>query len=524
LANYNKILSAIPESEKTETVVLLLEIIASLQKDVQELKDEIARLKNKPPRPKLRPSKIGVNDLKRSNKKRSNRRNNKRITCDIEIQKTIKLKPENLPKGSILLEYRDYTVQDIIIQPNNIKYRRGIWRLPDGTIVRSPLPEHIDGHYGAELKRFILYQYYSLHVTRPSILEYLLDLGFKISVGEIDKILTQDKKMFHEEKDEILNIGLRISKQINVDDTGLRHKGKNGYCTHIGNEFFAWYKSTYTKSRVNFLELLCGRYQDYHLNEYSYRYIKEQGFPYPKILLLERSIGKSFSNKEEWEQYLKFLGIKKENHVKIATEAALLGSLIFHGVPEDLVIVSDEAGQFNIFIHTLCWLHAERKINSLLPQSDEHNKIMSDILDKLWLFYKKLKDFKSNPNVNHKPELETAFDTLFNTKTSWQAMNKALELNLKNKQRLLRVLERPEIPLHNNLSENDIREAAKKRKISAGTRGDLGRQCRDTFLSLKKTCRKLNISFWHYLYDRIAQENKIPAINQIILEKAAQPP
>ena len=169
-------------------------------------------------------------------------------------------------------------------------------------------------------------------------------------------------------------------------------------------------------------------------------------------------------------------------------------------------------------------LDAERKINSLLPQSDEHNKILTEILDKFWDFYKKLKAFKINPDENDKQILSTQFDIFFNMETSWPAMNKALKLNLKNKQRLLRVLERPEIPLHNNLSENDIREVAKKRKISAGTRGDFGRECRDTFLSLKKTCRKLGISFWHYLYDRIAHQNQILAINQIILEKLAHPP
>lgn len=65
----------------------------------------------------------------------------------------------------------------------------------------------------------------------------------------------------------------------------------------------------------------------------------------------------------------------------------------------------------------------------------------------------------------------------------------------KNKSELLLVLERPEIPLHTNGSERDIRDHVKKQKISGGTRSELGRQCRDTFSSLKKTCRKLRISF-----------------------------
>jgi len=73
---------------------------------------------------------------------------------------------------------------------------------------------------------------------------------------------------------------------------------------------------------------------------------------------------------------------------------------------------------------------------------------------------------------------------------------------------LLLVLERPEIPLHNNLSENDIREYVKRRKVSGSTRSDEGRRCRDTFTSLKKTCLKLGVSFWEYLLDRISKRNE----------------
>ena len=81
------------------------------------------------------------------------------------------------------------------------------------------------------------------------------------------------------------------------------------------------------------------------------------------------------------------------------------------------------------------------------------------------------------------------------------------------------VLERPDIPLHNNLSENDIREYLKRRKISGSTRSDTGKMCRDSFTSLKKTCRKLGISFWDYLMDRIHREEKIPPLWEIMALK-----
>jgi hypothetical protein len=86
---------------------------------------------------------------------------------------------------------------------------------------------------------------------------------------------------------------------------------------------------------------------------------------------------------------------------------------------------------------------------------------------------------------------------------------------------LLRVLQRPEVPLHNNASESDIREYVKKRKISGGTRSTAGRRCRDSFASLKKTCRKLGVNFWTYLQDRVRGLGKVACLADLIRQRAA---
>ena len=122
-----------------------------------------------------------------------------------------------------------------------------------------------------------------------------------------------------------------------------------------------------------------------------------------------------------------------------------------------------------------------------------------------------------------KISLARRFDEIFTQITCFQTLNLALKRIYKNKKELLLVLTRPEIPLHNNLSENDIRDYVKKRKISATTRSDAGRKARDTMLSLKKTCQKLGISFWLYLYDRISLRNLIPPLPQLIRARAQSP-
>ncbi|MFT4552331.1 MAG: hypothetical protein ACI9S8_000956 [Chlamydiales bacterium] len=96
-------------------------------------------------------------------------------------------------------------------------------------------------------------------------------------------------------------------------------------------------------------------------------------------------------------------------------------------------------------------------------------------------------------------------------------------MTYKKKQELLRVLERPDTPLHNNSSETDARSAVTKRKVSGGTRNDKGRDARDTFLSLKQTCRKLGVNFILFLKDRISEALEIPRLADLILQKSEAP-
>ena len=192
-----------------------------------------------------------------------------------------------------------------------------------------------------------------------------------------------------------------------------------------------------------------------------------------------------------------------------------------HGFPKELAIVSDDAGQFNVLVHGLCWVHAERTIHKLIPLNETHRGELESVRRQIWAFYAALKEYKRQPGEEKKAELEARFDEIFTTKTSFATLNKALQRLHRNKAELLLVLERPDVPLHTNGSERDIREYVKKRKVSGGTRSDLGRRCRDTFVSLKKTCRKLGISFWKYLVDRLSGGNDIPPLPTIIRQQAA---
>jgi hypothetical protein len=223
-----------------------------------------------------------------------------------------------------------------------------------------------------------------------------------------------------------------------------------------------------------------------------------------------------------WRQQLARWQIDTADARRLVTEAALFGSLMVHDLYVTQPLIGDDAAQFKVLglMIGLCWLHAERHVARLIPLCAREQAAYDRTRDAIWNYYQRLKAYRESPTPRKKALLERDFDRLFLQRTGYVDLNEALRKIHAKKDSLLLVLERPEIPLHNNLSENDIRQYVKKRKISAGTRSDLGRRCRDTFLSLKTTCRKLGVTFWHYLQDRIHGTNTIPPLGDLIREKA----
>ena len=520
----------IPDDERTPLVVALLEIILIQQEQIQELRDEIARLKGQKLKPKIKPSTLEKEPrgMRKKGIKEERPGSNKREkTPQLKIVEEI-VKAENVPKGSRFKGYEDFTVESIVFEARNILYRRQRWLTPDGKTIVAPLPpsvKFVGKHIDVSVYRFVLYQYYHCHATQPLILKQLLEIGLDISAGQVNNIIVQGHERFHKEKDEILQVGLKISDYVNVDDTGARHKGKNGYCTHIGNELFAWFESSQAKSRINFLQILRAGNTDYVLNEAAFDYMKAHNISRAHIELLSGCGKTVLETYELWNTALESLGINREMHVRIITEAALLGSILEHGaVNPDLVILSDDAGQFNVLLHALCWIHAERSILKLIAVNDEQREALEAARLRLWDFYRCLKVYKQSPEKKMKQELEQRFDTIFTMTTCYAALNDALKRIHRNRQELLLVLDRPEIPLHNNSSERDIRDMVKKRNISGSTRSELGRLCRDTFASLKKTCRKLGVAFWDYLGDRLGAHNLIPRLPDLMRQRVIESP
>jgi hypothetical protein len=289
----------------------------------------------------------------------------------------------------------------------------------------------------------------------------------------------------------------------------------NGFCTQIGNDRFTWFGTRPSKSRLNFLDLLrVGRrrrrragHTDFVLNPAAFDYMCTHALPATLIARLAEQPETAFTDQAAWSAHLDRLGFAAltttPDPVQIATEGAIWGSIHTHGFLRDAVLLSDDAGQFAVGRHALCWVHAERLVHKLDAFTDLHLAAQQHVRKLIWSFYAALKTYRTNPDESRRLALRARFDRIFRRRTGFATLDRLLARLHANKAELLMVLDRPETPLHTNGSENDIRCQVTRRKVSAGTRSDLGRDCRDAFLGLAKTCTKLGVAFWDYLGSRL---------------------
>jgi hypothetical protein len=369
-------------------------------------------------------------------------------------------------------------------------------------------------------------QYHQGQTTLPRLTTLLQSVGVAISTREIQRLLTGQQDRFLEEARDVLRAGLETSSWVSVDDTGARHKAKNGFCTQIGNDRFAWFGTRPSKTRLNFLDLLRAGHTDYVVNDEAVSYWRGRGLAGPLIARLAQAGEARFADQPAWQAHLNQLGIAApkaglaviQDPAQIATEGAIWGSVHAHGFLNDAALLSDDAGQFAVGRHALCWVHAERLVHRLDTFTDLHRAAQQRMRKLIWNYYADLKAYRANPSPRSRLTLRARFDRIFRRRTGFVTLDRLLARLHANKAELLMVLERPEIPLHTNGSENDIRCQVIRRKVSAGTRSDAGRDCRDSFLGLAKTCAKHGVAFWDYLGSRLGVpgHTPIPHLPQLI--------
>ncbi len=463
---------------------------------------------------------------------RYQKRNRKEKISKIEIDRVevCKMDRKKLPDDARNIGYSDKVVQDIEVKSDNIKFRRESFYSPfEKKTYTGDVPAGYEGGYGPGIKSQIFSMKYQNNMSEPKILEALNSAGVLVSGSYISQFLTQGKAIntFHKEKNAIYKTGLKIAEYIQIDDTGSRENGKNKYVQILCHPLFTLFFTTDKKDRLTIIDLF--RFfeaRTYLFNEEAFELLRKMNV-YEKVIkrLKSETASKERFDETEIKQLLKkIFPLKnqgKNNKTRIM-EAGLIAA--YHDetdIPVIKTIVADDAPQFKLITEklSLCWVHEWRHYKKLQPIFEEHKKALDDFSKKFWLLYKNLFDYKKKPNIKLKIELEQKFDEVFSSEYDYEELQNRINKSKKKKEELLIVLKQPEIPLHNNLSENGARIQKRREDVSLQTKSKAGTKAKDTMQSIVETCKKVNVNVFDYIYDRISNSKKILPISEIIKSK-----
>jgi hypothetical protein len=446
-------------------IILLLNVIESQSKNIEELKkenqslkDEVNRLKGEKGKPKFSPNVLEKEENPQSpsvEKKKNWSKAAKKPRIKIDRTEIKYVDRSILPHDAENKGYRTIIVQNIKFSTDNVEYKlERFSSKSENKMYEAELPPDITSEFGTELKAFIVYLYFRCRVTENKIKTILEESGIIISEGQISNILIKEKKEeMTKEKEDIFIAGMTNSNYVHMDDTGMKHKGINHHLHVICSAIFS----------VFFIEL-----------------------------------------KKDSKTIQKILGLMSDETL-------------------EKILLSDDAKQYlGIAVwQALCWVHEIRLHKKLNPVIEHHRLLLEKFISELWDYYDKLNDYRDKPDEKVKEELEKEFDKLFSTKTGYEELDKRIALSKEKKERLLLVLKFPEIPLHNNPAELALREGVLKRKISNGTRSEDGKAAWENMMSIMDTCRKHGISLYDYLKDIYSGKREMTRLSILIAQKAS---
>lgn len=515
--------------------------IGRLQGENEGLKEENNRLKGQPKRPKLKP-KAPLDDEGETNegqqdyssederkppkKGRKKRRKNENIKIDREQK--LSVEREDLPADAEFKGYEDVIVQDIRIETDNVRFRKEKYYSPrEGKIYLAELPTGYEGQFGPRLKAWVVVFSFALNVTEAKIENFLETVGISISKGQIAAIIKQETGQLEEEKEALYEAGLRSTTWQQIDDTAAKVKGQQCYTQVVCNPYHTTYFTTARKDRLTVLEVLWGGQElQFCLDEMAWTYLAACGLPKKYQTVLATWPQEQMLSRREFEERLKKelpgLGPQQSKWVLEAGGIAAYHRQERWPVIEQLLC--DDARQFKRIVQelALCWVHEGRHYKKLSPVVAYHRQQLEEFRGQFWVYYRQLLAYRQQPDLVEKEQLSQEFDRLFATKTGYEALDERIAQTKAKKTDLLRVLDHPALPLHNNEAELGARQRKPKENISYGPRTTAGAKGWDTGLTLVATARKLGVNIFAYLHDRVAKLNQMPSLADLITQKAAE--
>lgn len=533
-------LSGIPDERARALIVRLLNLIEdqaadlrAAQDEIQRLRDEINRLKGEQGKPDIKPQTPPPSTDHSSERERRQKaervKRGKRAAIPINREDVARVDPAMLPPDAEFKGYEDVVVQDLIICTDNVLFHKEVFYSPSAQqSYRAPLPRGYRGEFGPGVKALALVLYFGCLMSEAKIRELFVNVGLQIAEGTISNLLIKDQESFHTEKAAVLQAGLQSSPWQQIDDTGTRVNGQNQHCQIVCNPLYTIYQTTESKDRLTILDVLRGgQPRRFRLNAEALAYLDQVQLSQITRERLLRLPWEHDLDEATLEQLLvEHLPTVNDQQRKWVRDALAVAA--YHAQTEWPVVrllLGDDAPQWTWLTEDLagCWVHEGRHYKKLTPWVAAHRTALDDFLEQFWDFYGELLAYRDQPTAAERVRLAAAFDILFATETDYWALNDRIAKTRAKKGALLLVLAHPEIPLHNNAAELGARQRVRKRDVSFGPRTAEGAQAWDTFMSLADTSRKLGVSFYHYIHDRIRGEQQIPPLADLIDEQAREP-
>jgi hypothetical protein len=533
-------LDRIGDPAARQVIAVLLNRIEDLHAEVerlraenQQLRDEVARLQGGSGRPTIRPQVVrptpGDHSSERERRVPTPRHpRSKLATLVIDRVETLAVDPLHLPSDAVFKGYAEVVVQDLLIQPFTTCFRKATWYSPTTRqTYLAALPPGYHGQFGPGLKALVLARYYAGEMSEPKLLAFLRSLGVQVADGTLAGWLIHDQDAFHAEAAAVTTAGLASSPWHHLDDTATRVDGANRHCFVLGNPLYTRYRTRPGKDRLTVVDVLRdGRPRTFLLDAAAQTRLDDLQLAartrqaltrFPRDTVVDEATLASWLG-----EHLPGVGVQAAKAIRetLAVAAYQAG----RDGPVVRLLVGDDAGQWDGVTaegRALCWIHAGRHFKQLTPCVPQHWTLLDDFLERFWAYYRELLAYRERPSPTEAARLEAAFDTLFATETGYRGLDARIAATRANKAELLVVLTHPEVPLHNNPAELGARQRVRKRDVSFGPRSAAGMRAWDTFQTLVATTGKLGVSFSDYIRDRVTAANHLPALADLITERAA---
>jgi len=535
-------------SERVEAAVRqLLNVVEALSADKRSLADEVDRLRKQLQQKKrdktTRGGGSGDNIQKGDSDHSSEERRKKlpdqqrrqaqdrRTFKDLAIHATVEcpVDPATLPPDAVRLADEIVVVQDIDIQPKNTQFQRQVFfSAAEGAFFRGPLPAGYDhGDFSANLRALIIALKYCGNLSEPKIGEFLKNFDVQVSRGSISNILTASASDFEPDYQDVFLAGLASTAYQQTDDTSARVRGQFWHTHILCNPFYTLYSTRPRKDRLAVLAVLQNTDDlRFRLGEETLQLLQAEFLPIPeKWQQALAAQGEMELASAEFQALLDDWFGQRNQQLRTAVEQA--AAMVFYrhqtAVPIVRTLVCDDAGQFKLLTDklALCWIHDARHYEKLAPVVKRHAEALAAFQDQYWQYYAALQDYRAGPTEAWATKLRAEFDALFATRTGYGALDDRIAKTQAKRDALLTVLDEPAVPLHNNASELGARVSARRRDVSLHSRSPRGARAMDIFTTLVQTTKKLGLSAYAYVRDRLRGSLKLPTLGQSILQAAA---